>query len=564
MPSPEPGASNPGSSLIGGSPAGGAQGDKRDESGQPVLIPFPPKYRACGLLAHVTSLPSGRSIGDLGPSARQWIDSLRAAGQGWWQALPLGPTGYGNSPYQSLSSFAANELLVSPDDLAADGLLQSADCDGDASTIGWVDYAAVIPLKEQLLGKAWRNFVAGARHDLRAAFDSFCQDQGHWLDDYALFRALKAKFGGAAYLDWPAELVRRDPAALDTTRRELAAHCEQTRFAQFLLFRQGDRLKAYARAKGVHLIGDLPFYVAPDSSDVWAAPELFRLHEGCRPAFVAGVPPDYFSAAGQLWGNPVYDWDALKQTGYRWWIARLRTLLAHVDMIRLDHFRAFAAAWQVPAGSATAETGSWVPGPGADFFIAAEAALGRLPLLAEDLGLITPDVERLRDRFGLPGMRVLQFAFDGRADNPHLPGNFVHNTVVYTGTHDNPTTRAWFDALSDRQQQNLWNYLERPADDNAVAARTMIELAWGSEAALAIAPLQDVLAVGGEGRMNQPGRAEGNWRWRCPQDMPSPAEWDWLCKLTLRSSRRLPMGQTARVAGSPCPPDESAGFPDVC
>jgi 4-alpha-glucanotransferase len=511
----------------------------RDDNRHPIVLPFPPDYRASGILAHVTSLPSGYGIGDLGPGARRWVDDLHAAGQCWWQALPLGPTGYGNSPYQSLCSFAGNELLISPDDLIEDGLLRPGDREGSAPGGAWVDYAAVIPFKERLLDIAWRNFSDGARSDLRSAFEAFCREQSHWLDDYALFRALKARFGGAAYLDWPAELAHREPAALKSARRELAAQCEQTRFAQFLLFRQGGRLKDYARAKGLRLLGDLPFYVSPDSSDVWAEPRLFRLDERSRPLFVAGVPPDYFSATGQLWGNPVYDWPAHQRTGYQWWIDRLRALLAHVDMIRLDHFRAFAAAWHVPAGSATAGTGSWVPGPGADFFAAAEAALGGLPFIAEDLGLITPDVMALRDRFGLPGMRVLQFAFDGHSDNLHLPDNYVHNTVVYTGTHDNPTTRAWFEALPDWQRQNMWNYLKRPAGLSADAAPALIELAWGSAAALAIAPLQDLLNLGSEASMNQPGRVEGNWRWRCTAPMLAPSVWQRLRDLTIVSNRVL-------------------------
>jgi 4-alpha-glucanotransferase len=389
-----------------------------------IMLPFRPDFRASGILAHVTSLPTDRGIGDFGPAARRWIDRLQAAGQSWWQVLPLGPIGDGASPYSSPSSFAANELLISPDDLIDDELLRPGDCAESVPTTASVHYPAVIPFKERLVGDAWRSFLGGARADLRSAFEAFCRDQGHWLDDYALFRALKARFGGRSYLDWPGELVRRKRTALEAARRELAAQCERTRFAQFLAFLQGSRLKEYARTKGVHLLGDLPFYVSPESSDVWADPQLFRLDERRRPLFVAGVPPDYFSAAGQLWGNPVYDWEALRRAGYRWWIDRLRALLAHVDMVRLDHFRAFAAAWHIPAGSATAEHGSWVAGPGADFFTAAQASLGRLPFLAEDLGLITPDVVALRDRFTLPGMRVLQFAFDGASDNPHLPANY--------------------------------------------------------------------------------------------------------------------------------------------
>jgi len=502
-----------------------------------VPSPFTPDYRASGILLHITSLPSCYGIGDLGPSARAWIDRLADAGQSWWQSLPFGPAGYGNSPYEPLSTFAGNELLISPEDLIDDGLLRPDDCADSSFSTTAVDYAAVIPFKLRLLETAWSNFVAGRRTDLGNAFSEFCENEGHWLDDYALFRALKARFSGASYLDWPADLVRREPAALNMARREVADHCERTRFARFLLFRQGGRLKAYGRARGVRMLGDLPFYVSPDSSDVWANPRLFRLDEQHRPLFVAGVPPDYFSATGQLWGNPVYDWQALRDTGYRWWIDRLRALLAHVDIIRLDHFRAFAAAWYVPVGSATAGTGSWVPGPGADFFAAAEAALGSLPFIAEDLGLITSDVVALRDRFGLPGMRVLQFAFDGDSGNPHLPGNYAHNTVVYTGTHDNPTTRGWFETLPDQQRQNMWNYLKHPTGESGDVAPALIELAWGSLAGLAIAPLQDLLNLGSDARLNRPGQAEGNWQWRCAAAMLTSVRWQWLRDLTLASNR---------------------------
>jgi 4-alpha-glucanotransferase len=502
-----------------------------------IVLPFPPDYRASGILAHVTSLPTDRGIGDFGPAARHWIDRLQAVGQSWWQVLPLGPIGEGNSPYSSPSSFAANELLISPDDLIEDGLLRPDDCAESVPATASINYAAVIPSKERLVGDAWRSFLGGARADLRAAFEVFCHDQSRWLDDYALFRALKARFGRRSYLEWPGELVRRDRTALEAARRELVAQCERTRFAQFLAFRQSSHLKEYARTKGVHLIGDLPFYVSSESSDVWAEPQLFRLDERPRTLFVAGVPPDYFSATGQLWGNPVYDWESLRRTGYRWWIDRLHASLAHVDMVRLDHFRAFVAAWHVPAGSATAEPGSWVAGPGADFFTAVQAALGKLPFLAEDLGLITPDVVALRDRFALPGMRVLQFAFDGASDNPHLPANYRHNAVVYPGTHDNPTTRGWYAALPDRLQQNVWKSLKRPAVARGDAAPALVEVAWGSAAGLAIAPLQDVLNLGNDARMNQPGEAEGNWRWRCTPAMLTPAAMQWLRNLTLASNR---------------------------
>ena len=503
--------------------------------------PFPPDYRASGLLLHVTSLPSPYGVGDVGPSAISWIDRLHQAGQTWWQSLPLGPTGYDNSPYQSLSSFAGNGLLISPATLISDGLLRANDCDSHFPS-DVVDYASVIPLKHQLLEKAWTYFQAGERNDLRPAYDEFCANEAHWLEDYALFRALKGKYRDAYYLEWPQELVQRSPAALTAARRELADQIDQVRFAQFLLLRQADQLKEYAHSKGVGLIGDLPFFVSPDSSDVWANPELFLLDEQRRPRFVAGVPPDYFSATGQLWGNPVYNWDALRSTGNRWCVDRLRALLAHVDLIRLDHFRGFAAAWHIPAGATTAQPGQWVPGPGASFFQAVQTELGRLPFIAEDLGVITPDVRTLRDQFQVPGTRVLQFAFDGHPDNPYLPENFVSNTVVYTGTHDNPTTRQWYEELPSDQRQNFWNYLKRAPGDSTEAAPAMLRLAWSSVAALAIAPLQDLLNLGREARMNVPGNPGGNWRWRYSEEMLTPAIFQGLLDLTA-SSKRLAGGK---------------------
>ena len=506
------------------------------------LPPFAPEYRASGLLLHVTSLPSPYGIGDVGPAAFAWVDRLHDAGQSWWQALPLGPTGYGNSPYQSLSSFAGNGLLISADCLIEDELLGASDCGGHSFSATAIDYDAVISFKHGLLERAWTNFSAGARPDLRPAYEQFCNDQGHWLEDYALFRALKAKYNGAYYLQWPADLVQRKPAALAQARSDLASQIGQVCFAQFLLLRQGERLKQYAHANGVRLIGDLPFFVSPDSSDVWANPELFLLDEQRRPRVVAGVPPDYFSSQGQLWGNPVYDWEALRRTGYRWCIDRLQALLAHVDVIRLDHFRGFAAAWHVPAGATTAQSGQWVPGPGPEFFSAVKRELGTLPFIVEDLGVITPDVSALRDQFRLPGTRVLQFAFDGLSDNPYLPHKYVTDTVVYTGTHDNPTTRAWFEELPEYQRQNLWNYLKRPAGESGEAAPALMGLAWSSVAALAMAPLQDLLNLGREARMNVPGRAEGNWRWRCTEDMLSAPAFEWLRDLTNTSNRVAVIG----------------------
>jgi 4-alpha-glucanotransferase len=498
---------------------------------------FPPGYRASGVLLHVTSLPSPYGIGDLGPAAMAWVDRLHETGQTWWQALPLGPTGYGDSPYQALSSFAGNPLLISPDWLIEDELVKTGDVAAGPFPVAAVDFEAVKRFKQALHERAWKSFCAGARSDLRPAFEHFSREQAHWLDDYALFRALKTRYDDAAYLDWPDDVVRRAPAALDQARREMQDEIDRIRFGQFLLFRQGERLKAHARARGVRLIGDLPFFVSPDSSDVWANPELFLLDAQWRPRVIAGVPPDYFSAEGQRWGNPVYDWNTLATRGYSWCIDRLRALLDHVDAVRLDHFRAFAAAWHIPADAPTAQSGEWVPGPGGDFFVAVDKALGGLPFIAEDLGLITPDVIALRDAVGVAGSRVLQFAFDGHSDNPYLPHNYVPNTVVYTGTHDNPTTRAWYEDLPGAERNNLWGYLKRAPGSSDEVAPALLGLAWSSAAALAIAPLQDVLNLGKEARMNQPGSAEGNWRWRCTDEMLSAPGFDSLRDLTRASAR---------------------------
>ncbi len=499
--------------------------------------PFPERYRASGILMHVTSLPTPYGIGDLGPSALSFVDQLERAGQSWWQVLPLNPTGEENSPYSSFSSFAANGLLISPDWLIEDGLLKKGDCAHPSFPASAVDYGAVIPYKDRLLQTAWSNFKSGARADLHPAFEQFCNHQSHWLEDYALFVALREKFNGAQYLEWPVEFVEREPSALARVRRELADAIGALSFNQFLAFRQADRLKAYAHGKGIGLIGDLPFYVAPDSSDVWTHPGLFLLDDLHRPRDVGGVPPDYFSEDGQFWGNPVYDWNALGKTGYRWWISRLGALLALVDVIRLDHFRAFAAAWHVPASAPNAKIGEWVPGPGAAFFRDVRNELGRLPFIAEDLGEITPDVYILRDQFHLPGMRVLQFAFDGHADNPHLPENYVHDSVGYTGTHDNPTTRGWFEALPADLREIVWKYTKERGAKSGVAARALMELVWSSTAALAIAPLQDVLNLGDEARMNIPGVALGNWRWRCTEAMLNDPAFEWLRDLTRRANR---------------------------
>ena len=511
---------------------------------QVVLPPFRPGCRNSGLLMHVTSLPSPYGIGDLGPAAFEWVDRLHNAGQRWWQALPLGPTGCGNSPYSSLSSFAGNALLISPDLLIEEGLLSPTDCESGRRLLkSAVDFEAVIAFKHRLLDQVWRNFDSSARPELSADFERFCSEEANWLDDYALFRALKARLGGANFLDWPQDLVRRTPSALARARHDLADQINESRFGQFLVSRQGNRLKEYAHDRGVFFIGDLPFFVSLDSSDVWANPECFQLDANLRPRFVAGVPPDYFSAKGQLWKNPVYDWEALRRTGYRWCIDRLKSLLARVDLIRLDHFRAFCAAWHVPPTAQTAEHGHWVPGPGAAFFEAVRAELGHLPFIAEDLGIITPDVVALRDKFELPGIRVFQFGFDGHPDNPHLPHTYAVNTVAYTGTHDNNTTRAWFESLPENVRRAVRSYASKAGAETGDVVWDLIRSVWSSPSGLAIAPLQDLLNLGIEGRMNVPGVAAGNWHWRCTEEMLKPLLFDRLRELTISTGRMAVTGQ---------------------
>jgi 4-alpha-glucanotransferase len=528
--------------------AGGEKKGMTDQTQPMNCPPFPRNYRASGVLLPVASLPSPYGIGDMGPAAFAWVDRLHEAGQSWWQALPLGPTGYGDSPYQALSSFAANGLLISPEVLVADRLLPEIGCEGRSFCSSSIDYGAVIEFKHRLLDQVWGSFGAGVRKDLYPAYEQFCHRQAHWLEDYALFRALKLKYHGVSYLGWPPELIRRTPAALAQARQELSEQIDKICFAQFLIFKQAQQLKEYAHARGIGLIGDLPFFVSPDSSDVWAHPELFLLDKERRPRFVAGVPPDYFSADGQLWGNPVYDWEALRRTGFRFYIDRLSALLAHVDVIRLDHFRAFAAAWHVPVDAQTARTGHWMPGPGAEFFNAVQNELGSLPFIAEDLGLITPDVSALRDKFHIPGTRVLQFAFDGNPGNPHLPANYSSNTVVNTGTHDNNTTRGWFEALPETEQRRVWSYLNRTGGDSTEVAGELLRVTWSSVAALAITPLQDLLNLGSEARLNVPGSSEGNWCWRTTEGMLDHPVFERLRDLTAATGRTRVLQSSSAVS----------------
>jgi 4-alpha-glucanotransferase len=499
-----------------------------------TAITPPPCRRSAGIILHPTSLPGPYGIGDLGRTAYAWVNALVRARQTWWQVLPLGPTGYGDSPYQCFSAFAGNPCLVSPEALVEDGLISSHDLAGVSFPPERVDFGAVIDFKNRLLARAWENFRSGTSTTLRAPFEMFCRDHESWLDDFALFRALKDSQRGDSWQNWPLPLIQRQPEALDQASRELADHIGLHRFRQFLFFRQWRTLKQYANDQGLRLIGDIPIFVASDSADVWANPDLFSLDDKGRPTVVAGVPPDYFSKTGQLWGNPLYNWARLQQTGYAWWVARLRSSLDLVDLVRIDHFRGFEAYWEIPAGKPTAEVGRWIKGPGPELFETLRAALGKLPLVAEDLGFITPEVEQLRDELALPGMRVLQFAFGDDADNPYLPHHFEPNTVVYTGTHDNNTTRGWYEAIPPTEKAFLHRYL---GHDAAEPAWDLIRLAWSSVADYALAPLQDILNLGEEARMNLPGRPAGNWGWRFRADMLTAPILDRLAELTLLYSR---------------------------
>ncbi len=476
--------------------------------------------RLSGVLLHPTSLPrspgqADLGIGDLGTSAYAWVDALVQAKQSWWQILPLGPPSLGNSPYQSFSAFAGNPALISFEKLAADGLLDGVDFAQAQFPPHQVAYDSVIPFKEGVLDRAWDNFRAKKAPALREPFDRFCREHTAWLNDFALFMAIKQTVGGKGWMDWPLPLRKREPAALADARRELGERIDRHVFRQFLVFRQWRELKEYANRKGVRIFGDIPIFVADDSADVWANPHLYLLDRECRPVVVAGVPPDYFSQDGQMWGNPLYDWQAAEGDSYEWWTQRMRMTLSLVDLVRIDHFRGFAAAWHIPAGAPNARTGKWVEGPGVKLFQKLTERLGTLPMVAEDLGIITPDVDRLRETLGIPGMRVLQFAFGDDSENRYLPHNYDTNTIVYTGTHDNDTTRGWYGKLSNWESDRVRRYIARDGGD---IAWDLIRLAWSSVADMAIAPLQDLLSYGSDARMNLPGVASGNWRWRIPPD----------------------------------------------
>lgn len=481
--------------------------------------------RQAGLLLHPTSLPGPYGIGDLGPGAIKFLDWMKAAGFGLWQVLPVGPTGYGDSPYQCFSAFAGNPFLVSPDLLVAEGLLARRELKTPDFPADGIDYGWVIHWKTGLLRTAFANYRAGKFPALRKRLAAFRRKSASWLEDYALFAALKAAHGGAVWNTWAKPLRSFDKRAVAAARRDHAEEIDFQAFIQFLFHDQWDRVRGAARERGITIVGDMPIYVAYDSADTWTNQKLFKLKADGSPTHVAGVPPDYFSKTGQLWGNPIYRWDRMKADKFRWWVARFRALLDTVDIVRLDHFRGFEAYWEVTAGEPTAEHGMWRPGPREALFAALSKALGKdLPIIAENLGVITDEVEALREKFGMPGMKVLQFAWGTKKaklptpdpTNGFHPHKIEPTSVVYTGTHDNPTTVQWWNEFASPQEKALFQaYLHTTG---AEPHKDLIRAALASVGRTVLIPAQDLLGIGAEGRMNFPGREAGNWGWRLKPD----------------------------------------------
>ncbi len=495
--------------------------------------------RASGILLHPTSLPSRFGIGDLGEQAYRFLDFLDNSYQSIWQILPLSPTGYGNSPYFAYSALAGNPLLISPDILHGEGLLSEEDWqDLPEFPSDHVDFALVMETKLPLLKKACENFKVRANEQQWKAFKAFCDRSVSWLEDYALFMALQEAFEGQAWNHWESDIAQRKPEAIQRWTERLGEAIFSHKFLQFEFFRQWKSLKQYANDKNLQIFGDIPIYVAHNSADVWANPGIFCLdNKTGEVALMAGVPPDYFSETGQLWGNPVYDWETLEETQFKWWIERFKRILEDVDIVRVDHFRGFQAYWAVPQGEETAMNGEWIEAPGEEFFERLRDELGVLPIVAEDLGVITPEVEALRDKFNFPGMKILHFAFDSDRANPFLPFNFVNrNCVVYTGTHDNDTTLGWFSERTFEQRTSITDYLGCLCPEGI--HWSLIRLAMGSVANVAIFPLQDILGLGTEARMNTPSLADGNWAWRYPAEMLTPQTGKHLRFLTELYGRR--------------------------
>ena len=491
--------------------------------------------RASGVLLHPTSLPGRFGIGDLGDAAYRFVDFLAAGGQQYWQIMPLGPTSYGDSPYQALSALAGNPLLINLERLIEERWLAPWDLDtAPPFPPDRVDYGPVIDFRQRLLRLSYDNFKINASRARRDELADFVTANAWWLDDYALFAALKEHHGGATWNTWEPDIAAHQPEAVGRWRAALSDQVQFHQYAQFVFDQQWSSLKAYANAHGVSIIGDVPIFVAYDSADAWAHPELFYFDPHGQPIVVAGVPPDYFSPTGQLWGNPLYNWSAMARDGYAWWIDRFKRAFEQVDVVRLDHFRGFEACWAVPAAEETAVNGKWLTGPGRALFQAVEETLGPVAFIAEDLGLITPEVEALRQACGLPGMKVLQFAFSGEPDHPYLPHNYEADCVVYTGTHDNDTTVGWLNSASEKERAAFRRYVGPSYEEPHWG---MIRLALLSVARLAIIPLQDILGIGSEGRMNTPGRAGGNWGWRLTPTMLTPQLASRLAELTETAGR---------------------------
>lgn len=519
-------------------------------------MPFP---RTSGILLHPTSLPSRFGIGDLGPEAYRFVDFLAESAQHIWQVLPLGPTGYGDSPYMCFSAMAGNPLLLSPELLRNQGLLDDDDLSNFPELPSSIDYGRVIPEKTKLLRKAWSRFQTRAGSADKAAFEAFLEKAAYWIDDFGLFMALKNRHGGKPWVKWDRSLARPGNGILRRLKRDLAAEIKYHKFLQFEFHRQIAALRAYANGLNISLIGDLPIYVAHDSAEVWARPEYFQLNPKTgNPVAVAGVPPDYFSATGQLWGNPLYNWKRLERENFGWWIRRFKAILDYVDAVRIDHFRGFESYWTIPFGEPTAINGEWTEAPGEQLFRQLRADLGDLPVIAEDLGVITPQVEALRDAFDLPGMKILQFAFGSGRDNPYLPHNYQSNCVVYTGTHDNDTTVGWYESLTRVDQEEIRRYIfEQTGGPSPEGIHwDMIRLAYESAARIAIVPLQDVLGLGKEARMNVPSRSWGNWIWRYSEGVLTDKLKGRLAALTADSGR-LPGGKASPNAN----PELSFGVP---
>jgi len=477
--------------------------------------------RASGVLLHPTSLPGPYGIGDIGPEAYNWVNFLASAGFSLWQVLPLGPTGYGDSPYQCFSAFAGNPLLVSPDLLLSEDLLHPDDViKKEDFSPDHVEFGKVIPYKLGILDTSFIHFKQSGSTELKGALKKFKLKESHWLEDFALFMAIKEANGGGPWIDWPEKFRKRDSKALKQFKTENEIAIERHAYRQFLFFRQWERLKDYAHEQNLKIIGDIPIFVAHDSADVWAHPELFFMDEEGNPLVVAGVPPDYFSPTGQLWGNPLYRWDLHAADRYSWWVSRLEAVLSTVDIIRLDHFRGFSGYWEIPASEKTAIKGKWVPGPGKDFLHKIKDALGELPIIAEDLGVITEEVEDMRVTFDLPGMKIVVFAFDSDASNIFLPHNYTQDYVVYTGTHDNDTALGWYKRVDEEERDFARRYLARDGHD---ISWDLIRAAWSSVAVFALAPMQDLLSLDNSARMNYPSTLGGNWVWRMPSDALSEA-----------------------------------------